>query len=36
MSNYKGIKKRKIFDYDADWVPQKDRQFVLKQASPQR
>ena len=36
MSNYKGIKKRKIFDYDADWVPQKDRQFVLKQAPPQQ
>ena len=36
MSNHKGIKKRKIFDYDADWVPQKDRRFALKQASPQQ
>ena len=28
------IKKRRQFDEDADWLPQKDRLFVLKQPPP--
>ena len=32
MFNYRGIRARKKFDMDADWLPPKDQVFTLKTA----
>ena len=30
MVNFQGVKKKKRFDEEADWVPPKGRQFTMK------